>query len=187
MNTSAPGSDNDNCGDEIASILDYFTLDPVSRRRTTYAVDRSDESGTAEESQPEYVPPDQWPEPEFSHVAEEHTEEAPATAIRPYAWTGGRTRTKHLLELETLVSLRAIATGPGADRLEHESVAELCREPRSVAEVGALLGVPIGVVKVLLGDMADLGLVSVHETVSENGSESHLTLMERVLSGLRQL
>ncbi|MFD0491016.1 DUF742 domain-containing protein [Saccharopolyspora spinosporotrichia] len=31
-------------------------------------------------------------------------ESAAATYIRPYAWTGGRTRSNHRLELETLVS-----------------------------------------------------------------------------------
>ena len=41
---------------------------------------------------------------------------------------------------------------------EHRSIAELCAEPRSVAEVATLLSVPLGVAKVLLGDMANLGL-----------------------------
>ncbi|MFD0491017.1 DUF742 domain-containing protein [Saccharopolyspora spinosporotrichia] len=72
-------------------------------------------------------------------------------------------------------------------RLEHHSIAGLCQHPRSVAEIGALLGVPLGVVRVLIGDMADLGLITVHRTVSENGSTSHLDLMERVLKGLRRL
>lgn len=183
MNTSAPGPK----GDEIVSILNDFTLNPVSRIRSTHVVDRPDESEWAENTQHNDFEYPQLPDPEFSRIVDTLTEETPATAIRPYAWTGGRTRTKHLLELETLVSTRAYAARSAAVRLEHDSVAELCLEPRSVAEIGALLGVPIGVVKVLLGDMADLGLVSVHDTISTKDGESHLNLMERVLNGLQQL
>jgi Protein of unknown function (DUF742) len=110
-----------------------------------------------------------------------------ATYIRPYSWTGGRTRSKQQLELETLVSTSELCQATRLERLEHHSIADLCRHPRSVAEVGAVLGVPLGVAKVLLGDMADLGLITVHHTVTENGSSSHLMLMKRVLSGLRRL
>ncbi|WP_233576526.1 DUF742 domain-containing protein [Saccharopolyspora rhizosphaerae] len=110
-----------------------------------------------------------------------------STSIRPYAWTGGRTRSNHHLELETLVSASEFCTRDRLRRTEHSSIAEICQHPRSVAEVGAVLGVPLGVAKVLLGDMADLGLITVHETVSDNSSSSHFLLMERVLSGLRRL
>lgn len=110
-----------------------------------------------------------------------------AEHIRAYAWTGGRTRSNYQLELETLVSTSEYCWTARLERLEHQSIAEHCRHPRSVAEVGALLSVPLGVAKVLIGDMADLGLITVHNTVTETGTESHLKLMERVLSGLRRL
>ncbi|MEU5849674.1 DUF742 domain-containing protein [Saccharopolyspora shandongensis] len=114
--------------------------------------------------------------------------EAPAaSSIRSYTWTGGRTRSNHKLELETLVSTGEMYQPGAAVRLEHQSIAELCQHPRSVAEVGALLSVPIGVARVLLADMAELGLITVHQTVSESGSAPHMVLMERVLSGLRRL
>jgi hypothetical protein len=70
---------------------------------------------------------------------------------------------------------------------EHRAVAVLCREPRSVAEVATLLKVPLGVAKVLVGDMANLGLVVVHKTATGGANKQHLLLMERVLSGLRRL
>lgn len=114
--------------------------------------------------------------------------EAPAaSSIRSYTWTGGRTKSNYELAIETLVSVGENYR-PGAPvRLEHQSIAELCQQPRSVAEVGALLSVPIGVARVLLADMAELGLITVHNTVSESGSAPHMLLMERVLSGLRRL
>lgn len=114
-------------------------------------------------------------------------EETTATYIRPYAWTGGRTKSSLRLELETLISTSETCRPDQLQRPEHNSIAHICQYPRSVAEIGALLGVPFGVAKVLVGDMADLGLITVHQTVSENGSTSHMLLMERVLSGLRRL
>jgi hypothetical protein len=74
---------------------------------------------------------------------------------------------------------------------EHRAVAELCRAPRSVAEVAALLSLPLGVARVLLADMAGIGLVVVHRNPpGEEGSHAgrpDMVLMERVLSGLRRL
>jgi hypothetical protein len=108
--------------------------------------------------------------------------------VRPYAWTRGRTRSGFALEIETLVSTSARGREQlGVLQYEHRSVAELCEQVRSVAEVASLLGVPLGVAKVLVGDMAGLGLVVVHQTVSGNGNVPDLALMERVLSGLRRL
>lgn len=111
-----------------------------------------------------------------------------SAAVRPYAWTRGRTRSGMDLQIETLVS----TSGRGRDELamlpfEHRSVAELCERAQSVAEVAALLEVPLGVAKVLLGDMAGLGLVVVHQSGGSNGDVPDLALMERVLSGLRRL
>lgn len=54
-----------------------------------------------------------------------------------------------------------------------------------MAEIAALRGVPLGVARVLLGDLAALGAVVVHRTVDAGGPD--LALMERVLSGLRRL
>ncbi|MCA1655030.1 MAG: DUF742 domain-containing protein [Pseudonocardiaceae bacterium] len=113
---------------------------------------------------------------------------ADAAIVRPYAWTGGRTRSTMDLRIETMVSTSEHGENIEAlTQTEHRSIAELCDEPRSVAEVATLLSVPLGVAKVLLGDMANLGLVIVHKTATGGASKAHLTLMERVLSGLRRL
>lgn len=130
---------------------------------------------------------DQLRDPAATDIPDNDPEEPPSTSIRPYAWTGGRTRSNHQLELETLVSSSEKCQLITMERLEHHSIAGLCSQPRSVAEVGALLEVPVGVARVLIGDMADLGLITVHRTFSDTTSPSHLMLMERVLSGLRRL
>jgi hypothetical protein len=111
-----------------------------------------------------------------------------STFVRPYAWTRGRTRTGYSLEIETLVTTSQRGREQLALlQLEHRAVADLCQQARSVAEVAALLKVPLGVAKVLVGDMAGIGLVAVHESVSTHGAIPDLALMERVLSGLRRL
>jgi hypothetical protein len=111
-----------------------------------------------------------------------------AAAVRPYAWTRGRTKSGFDLAIETLVSTsRQGREQLGLLQMEHRSVADLCDQPRSVAEVAALLSIPLGVARVLLGDMAGLGVVTVHQTASSTGKEPDLALMERVLSGLRRL
>ncbi|MGH3783916.1 MAG: DUF742 domain-containing protein [Pseudonocardiaceae bacterium] len=113
---------------------------------------------------------------------------ARASVVRPYTWTGGRTAPVFDLAVETLVSTSehghdvAVLTSE-----EHRAVAELCRDPRSVAEVAALLSLPLGVVRVLLADMADIGLVVVHRSANGSSNTPDLALMERVLSGLRRL
>jgi hypothetical protein len=112
----------------------------------------------------------------------------PAAMVRPYAWTRGRTRANYDLKLETLIS----TTDQGQDetrllQLEHRSVTALCRYPLSVAEVAAKLSVPLGVARVVLSDMAELGLISIHRTFADDDIAAHLVLMERVLSGLRRL
>ena len=112
-----------------------------------------------------------------------------AAAVRPYAWTRGRTKSGFELAIETLVSVSGRARGH-LDRLpmEHRAVADLLTEQtRSVAEVAALLALPLGVARVLLGDMAAEGTVTVHQTASTSGDVPDLALMERVLSGLRRL
>jgi Protein of unknown function (DUF742) len=120
--------------------------------------------------------------------ADEGGQEAAASAVRPYAWTRGRTKSGLDLAIEALVSTSQRAKDQiGLLQVEHRAVAELCEQTRSVAEVAALLSIPLGVARVVLGDMVGLNLVTVHQTASSAGSAPDLALMERVLSGLRRL
>jgi hypothetical protein len=110
--------------------------------------------------------------------------------VRPYAHTGGRTRSSHTLELEALVSSNwQPGIGDAALTTHHRRmIVDMCVQPRSVAEVAALLSVPLGVARVLLGDLATAGVVVVHPTAGTNGDgEPDLAFMQRVLVGLRRL
>jgi hypothetical protein len=112
----------------------------------------------------------------------------PRSRVRPYARTGGRTRSDHDLALEAMVSTSDLGrANRGAAPVEYRAICDLCDAARSVAEIAAYLGLPLGVVKVLAGDMADAGLVIIHQTGLSLGDRSSREFMERVLQGLRAL
>jgi len=69
---------------------------------------------------------------------------------------------------------------------ECQAILGFCRDWRSVAEVSAVLRMPLGVARVLIADMAMEGLVRVHQTDHAQGRPD-INLLERVLSGLRKL
>ncbi|WP_432848159.1 DUF742 domain-containing protein [Amycolatopsis sp. CA-161197] len=130
------------------------------------------------------------PEPEQAWSREDRTPAAkPAKSrVRPYARTRGRTRSDHNLALEALVSTSDDGRRyRGVRSIEHRRICDLCLDTRSVAEIAAHLHLPLGVVKVLVGDMADIGLVLIHQTELVLGDRSSRDFMERVLQGLRNL
>ncbi|MGP3980903.1 DUF742 domain-containing protein [Streptomyces sp. KR80] len=115
--------------------------------------------------------------------------------VRPYSLTGGRTRVPHILLVETFVAALdapeerpELTAGDWTDRVmpELRAIVELCRRMRSVAEIAALLKMPLGVVRVLLSDLADQGRIRVYGTGHGVGHPDRV-LLERVLDGLRRL
>ncbi|MFD6437343.1 DUF742 domain-containing protein, partial [Streptomyces venezuelae] len=113
--------------------------------------------------------------------------------VRPYAMTRGRTTSngQHRLDLIAVVVTEAHAYDvPETDRTlspEHVDIVGLCRDtPQSVAELAAELDLPIGVVRVLIGDLVDDELVHVTRPVppAELPDES---ILRDVISGLRAL
>ena len=107
--------------------------------------------------------------------------------VRPYARAGGRTRTRVYLPLEALIMTTRRAGSGGVGHPDHREIAELCQDIRSVAEVAALVEIPLGLARVLIADMAEMGLVAVHDNASGPTGTQDLALLERVLSGLRHL
>ncbi|SCF35174.1 Protein of unknown function [Micromonospora purpureochromogenes] len=107
--------------------------------------------------------------------------------VRPYVVTRatGADDGPHL-DLMTVVVARAAV--PAATPLfpEQARILELCRRPLSVAEVGAQLDLPLGTVRVLLGELLDAGLIETHvsPTLSELPSRE---LLEAMLTGLQAL
>lgn len=122
-----------------------------------------------------------------------------AARVRPYSLTGGRTRFGHVLLVETFVASTAALEASEERREltngslrsvmpELRAIVELCRRMRTVAEIAALLKMPLGVVRVLLSDLADQGKIRVYGTGTGHGTgRPDRALLERVLSGLRRL
>jgi hypothetical protein len=111
----------------------------------------------------------------------------PAGLARPYAFTEGRTQPSVEIAIEAQVqTTRAGGSVPTNATSPLWTVLQLCYETRSVAEIAAHMGVPPGVVKVLVADLLDEGLVVVHATLGEDTSlAERRELIERVLIGLR--
>ena len=112
---------------------------------------------------------------------------APSSLVRPYAVTKGRTKPKSQLPLEALISATEAARNEsGMLTPEWQAISDLCREWRSVAEISALLRMPLGVARVLVADMSEQGLVQIRSSLN-NEARPNTNLLERVLSGLRKL
>ena len=111
---------------------------------------------------------------------------APARFVRPYTITAGRTKAVVDLPMEATLRIQPRDASVDADLgVGALLVLDLC-DQRSVAEVSALASMPIGVVRVLLGDLVQQGLVRVQATITESSSkDERIELIERTLRGLR--
>jgi len=107
--------------------------------------------------------------------------------VRPYALTQGRTR--HSGEsfdlVATVVATRAIAD-PASLAPEHISVLQLARAPTTVADIASDVDLPLGVVRIILADLRELGLIAIRTPVVMAERVDTHTLRE-VLNGLRGL
>ena len=110
------------------------------------------------------------------------------TLVRPYMLTGGRTSSSlGVFELHApalaLITPDQLAKGATP---EDRRIVELCQTPMSVAELSARIAMPVGVVRVLVGDLVVARMVHVRQT--EDGAEHRdVRLLERLLEGIRAL
>lgn len=109
--------------------------------------------------------------------------------VRPYALTSGRTES--VVDLPIEATFEVLPSGRSATWPEGDlsgRIIELCAATESVAEVSAKLHIPLGVARVLLGDLVTAGHLKTRATISENTtSDERRELIERTLSGLRAL
>jgi hypothetical protein len=115
----------------------------------------------------------------------------PSGLERYYVLTGGRSQpgdaaAAYSLDVATLIVSRS-APVPGMQH-EHEEILRRCREPLSVAELGAHLGLPFNIVAVLVADLLQASRVEARDPLQASaGHGSDLALLEEVLSGLQRL
>jgi hypothetical protein len=98
-----------------------------------------------------------------SHVDTDDDEAEEGVFVRPFIVTGGRTRPLHDgLRIETLVVATATALAAQL-HFEQRQIVQWCRTPISLAEIAALIGVPLGVARVLVADLYTDRLVELKE------------------------
>ena len=128
--------------------------------------------------QPSYPTAPQYP-------AEE--ESGSTRLVRPYTVTGGRTQPRYKLALEALVTATVYEPRDlSVLAPECQAILQFCLDWRSVAEISAVLRLPLGVARILVADMSADGLVRIHQRDDSEGRPD-LNLLERVLSGLRKI
>jgi hypothetical protein len=116
------------------------------------------------------------------------TQEEAGPVSRPYMVTGGRTRPRGTRHFDLIDIVVRSATGADHTSFDPERrrILDLCRIPISVAEVAAIIGLPLGVVRVLLGDLLHENLLEVM-TATPRGVVTDQGLLRKVLERLQAL
>ncbi|MCC2307738.1 DUF742 domain-containing protein [Cellulomonas chengniuliangii] len=117
-----------------------------------------------------------------------------ARTVRPYAVTGGRVRSARSdLPLEALVEVMPGAvTSQGLPPEKRAILQHAAHTYISVAELSALLHLPLGVVRILVADLADAKFIRVHtstpvEVHTGQSPALSLSVLESVLNGISAL
>ena len=109
--------------------------------------------------------------------------------VRPYTLTAGRTDARISLPLEA--PIEAVLSDkpqrwPGND--VRSQICSMCGSSPSVAEIAARLSLPVGVARVLIGDLVAAGHLRVRTTLSDLSTiDERRELIGRTLRGLRAL
>lgn len=124
------------------------------------------------------------PSPERASAAAQLARTRRPGRVRPFTVTGGRTGAQLHLGAERLISAVHDARGGHGLNPEEYAIFSACTASQSIAEIAASTGLPLGVVRVLVSDLAKAGRVVIHPAASEI---SKVALLERVLDGLNRL
>jgi hypothetical protein len=115
--------------------------------------------------------------------------ESEPNLVRPYTLTAGRTGSSVHLPLEARIeALEAARYHRWQPNDVRGEIVELCAGSPSVAELSARLDLPLGVARVLIGDLVVAGYLRVHTTLDERSTaDERRELIGRTLRGLRAL
>lgn len=113
--------------------------------------------------------------------------------VRPYALTAGRTRPSgDNIDMVALVSvIRAVPAGDaGKEEVselgpEHVRLLRFCRSRPSVADLATELDLPLGVVRILLADLRERGLVKIYPPVRAGLAD--VSILKEVADALRRI
>jgi Protein of unknown function (DUF742) len=112
---------------------------------------------------------------------------AAGRVIRPYALVGGRTKPAgEYFDLIAMVTVRRVPASLPDLEPGHQDVLAMCEVPRSVADLAADLRLPLGVVRVILADLREYGLINIRPPASPTGLLD-ANALRRIEDGLRRL
>lgn len=123
------------------------------------------------------APGDRWPD------------QTAGPFVRPYAVTMGRTASasgERIDLIDVMVADIDPRTVPGL-RLsaEHRRLLARCQRPITVVDLASDIDLPVAVVRVLLGDLTEQGVVRVVRT--RQGPTTSMRVLKEVLDGLQAL
>jgi hypothetical protein len=123
-----------------------------------------------------------------STVPDEWLDRDAGPVVRPYALTGGRTRPRGE-SFDLLAVVGAAIDVRSIDRMflepEHAQVLRLCRRPMPVADLASDLDLPLGVVRILLSDMRERGLITIGKPARTGLTDPRI--LKDVADALRRL
>ena len=108
--------------------------------------------------------------------------------VRPYAMTKGRVAPDGgEFDLVAFVVATMPEIPAGAHLLpEHHALVAAAWEPSAVVELASELDLPLGVVRVLLGDLRSAGLIALYEPPAASQPQD-VDVLKAVVNGLRAL
>ena len=114
---------------------------------------------------------------------------AAGPVVRPYALTQGRTRHSGAAFdlVATVLATQIRIADFGSLGPEHVSVLQIAQAPTTVVDIASDVDLPLGVVRILLGDLRELGLVTIQAPVSMKPRQVDRNTLREVLHGLRGL
>jgi Protein of unknown function (DUF742) len=107
--------------------------------------------------------------------------------VRPYALTGGLTRPSGP-RFDLLDMVRAVRRGAqDLPRLspEEAELLQRCQMPAPLVDLAADLDLPIGVIRILVSDLRERGLIAIHR--AQPAGLSDLKILQEVVDGLRRI
>lgn len=125
------------------------------------------------------------PPPRIAHDWLDHDA---GPVVRPYAMTQGRV-TPAGDDIDLVAFVAATAADPAPDtplQPEHLAIVAAAAEPISVVELASTLDLSIGVIRVLLGDLRSVGLISLSEPPAASAPHD-VDVLKAVVNGLRAL
>jgi hypothetical protein len=119
--------------------------------------------------------------------AERWFDQEAGPVVRPYAVTGGRARPPGatLDLIDVVITVGQPATDARWFGPEHRLLLTMCGRPISVADLAADTELPLGVVRVLLGDLHQHALIAIVRAPRPDTPD--VSLLKIVLEGLRSL